>query len=476
MINKNISLCFIGALLLCCFSSCKIPEMALRKENRYVPESFNASADTSNPAGISWRAYFGDPNLVALIDTALQNNQELNITLREIEIGSNEVMVRKGEYRPFVQLMGGVGFEKDGRYTRHGAVDEQLTIKEGKKIPEPLPDMMIGAFASWEIDVWKKLRNAKKAAVLRYLSSIEGKNYLITRLIAEISSSYYELLALDNQLEIIQRNIEIQENALHIIKQQKEYAKATQLAVNRFEAQLLHTQNLQYAIRQQIIETENRLNYLAGRFPQTIKRNASDIIQYGTETVHAGIPSRLLENRPDIRRAEMELEASKLDVSIARASFYPSFRLTAGIGLQAFNAAYLVKPESILYNLAGDLVAPLVNKNAIKAAFATANARQAQAVYEYERTILNAHIEVLNQLSRIENFSKSEETTSKEVEILTQSITISNNLFRSARADYMEVLLTQREALESRIDLVEIRLKRQLAKVNIYQALGGGWN
>jgi outer membrane protein TolC len=181
-------------------------------------------------------------------------------------------------------------------------------------------------------------------------------------------------------------------------------------------------------------------------------------------------------NRPDIRQAELELAAAKIDVQVAKANFYPSFRLTAGVGFRAFNPAYLVKPESILYNLAGDMVAPLINKNAIKASYFNANLKQIQAVYNYERSILNAHIEVVNQLSRIGNFSKSYETKSKEVEILTQSITISNNLFYSARADYMEVLLTQREALESRMQQIEIRMKQMNAKVNIYKALGGGWN
>ena len=137
---------------------------------------------------------------------------------------------------------------------------------------------------------------------------------------------------------------------------------------------------------------------------------------------------------------------------------------------------YLIRPESILYNLAGDLVAPLINMNAIKTTYFNANEKQIQAVYNYERSILNAHIEVVNQLSSMDNFTRSYETKAKEVDILTQSNSISNSLFRSARADYIEVLLTQREALESKIDLIEIKLKQFDAKVNIYKALGGGWN
>jgi multidrug efflux system outer membrane protein len=192
--------------------------------------------------------------------------------------------------------------------------------------------------------------------------------------------------------------------------------------------------------------------------------------------VSAGIPSQMLINRPDIRQAEMQLAAAKVDVKVARANFYPSVRITAGAGFAAFNPVYLVSPESMFYNFAGDLIAPLINRNALKAAYNSANARQSQQVYNYERTILNAYLDVSNQLAKVQNYANSYETKAREVDILTQSIVISNNLFRSARADYLEVLLTQREALDSRMDLIDIKRQQLNAKVNIYRALGGGWN
>jgi multidrug efflux system outer membrane protein len=455
--------------------ACKIPAVTSKQENRSVPASYNNSQDTTNSASIKWRTFFTDPHLIAIIDTALKNNQELNITLQEIEIGKNEIMSKKGEYLPFVNLGAAAAVDRAGKYTWDGLSEEDWKTRP-EKGHHYIGDFMVAATASWELDVWKKLRNAKKAAVVRYLSSIEGKNFMVTNLIAEIAGSYYELMALDNLLSIVQQNIELQSNVLQVIKMQKEAAKVSQLAVNRFEAQLLNTKNLQYELQQRIIETENRVNFLAGRFPQAVSRSSSAFNNIVLDPLYAGIPSQLLANRPDIRQAELDLEAARLDIKVAKANFYPSFRLTAGVGLQAFNPVYLIRPESVLYNLAGDLVAPLINKNAIKATYINANAKQIQAIYNYERSVLNAHIEVVNQLSRMDNFSKSYETKSKEVDILTQSIDISNSLFRSARADYMEVLLTQREALESKIDLVEIKLKQMEAKVNIYKALGGGWN
>jgi len=475
MKNKSFPLIITGLLLLFVWS-CKAPKVVLKSENKALPATYTAvQQDTANVAGLSWRAYFDDPNLIALIDTALLYNQELNIVKQEIEIRKNEVLARAGEYKPFVQMGAGMGADKAARYTRFGALEEELEVKPGTPFPEPLPDFGLGLRASWELDIWKKLRTAKQSAVLRYLSSQEGKNFMVTNLIAEIAESYYELMAMDNLLKIIDQNIEIQSNALKVVKQQKEAAKLTQLAVNRFEAQLLNTQNLQFDVRQRIAEAENRINFLTGRMPKPIARSSERYLDLKADAFPSGLPSQLLLNRPDIRQAELELQASKLDVKVARANFLPSLGIRADLGFQSFNPVYLLNPKSVLFNLAGDIMAPLVNKNAIQANFNNASAQQVQAVYQYEQAILKAYTDVLNQLAKVDNFNKSYALKRQEVEILNQSTQIANTLFNAARADYAEVLLTQREALEARVDVVEIKMRQLDAKVNIYRALGGGW-
>ncbi|MFT3884865.1 MAG: efflux transporter outer membrane subunit [Flavobacteriales bacterium] len=456
-------------------SSC-VPALKMREARKAVPASYATSTDTTDAAAVPWKQLFTDPALRTLIDSALANNQELNVMLQEITIAQSEVRARKGEYLPFIGIGAGAGIEKVGRYTRNGVVEDELHVEEDKKFPEPLPDFLIAARASWELDIWKKLRNAKQAAVLRYLGSVEGRNFMVTRLVAEIANSYYELMALDNQLEILRNNIAIQQDALAIVKQEKQAAKVTELAVRRFEAEVLKNRSMQFDIQQRITETENRINFLVGRYPQHVVRNAQAFATLAPDSLPAGIPAQLLSHRPDIRQAELALTASKLDVKTAKASFYPSVRLTAGIGLNAINTTYLVQtPQSLLYTVAGDLVAPLINRNALKAAYAGATARQVQAAYDYERTVLNAYVDVVNQLSNISNLHNSYELRRQQVDALSSSITISTNLFRSARADYMEVLLTQRDALESKFDLVETRMQQMNAMVNMYQALGGGW-
>ncbi len=461
--------------ILLVFEGCA-PALVQKTANNSVPKSYNNAQDATNTAQVSWMKFLTDTNLVALVDAALQNNQELNITLQEIIIAENEVQARKGEYLPFVNLKVGAGAEKVGEYTRDGAVEKNLDIRPGKEFPEPLPDYLISANVSWEVDIWKKLRNAKKAAALRYLSTIEGKNFMVTKLIAEIAISYYELMALDNLLATVKQYVEIQKNALRIVKLQKQAAKATELAVCKFEAEVLKNQGYQYNIEQKIVETENKINFLVGRFPQPIQRNSQGYNDLVPDTMHTGLPSQLLTNRPDIKQAELELAAARLDVKVARARFYPSLDIIAGVGYEAFDPSFLIRtPESMLYNLAGELSVPLINRRAIKSAYYNANAKQIQAVYNYERTVLNAYIEVVNKLSKVGNLGKTYDRKEKQVQALTQSITIANKLFKSARADYLEVLMTQRDALEAKMELIETKAQQMYAMVNIYQALGGGW-
>ncbi|KAF2509387.1 TolC family protein [Flavobacterium zhairuonense] len=457
---------------------CKAPAPDTATTSAPVPESFSAAAtqDTTNTSTVKWKEFFKDQNLVDLIDVALKNNQELNMTLQEIEIAKNDVRVRKGLLLPQVGVRAGAGVEKVGRYTSQGAGDATTEIKPGVETPDPLGDFTIAAYANWEVDIWKKLRNSKKAALNRYLATVEGKNFVVTNLIGEIADSYYELLALDNQLDIVKQTITLQSNALEIVKIQKQAARATELGVKKFEAEVLTSKSMEFDILQQIKETENKINFLLGRYPQEIKRSNTKFLTLLPASVSAGIPSQLLMNRPDVKQAELELVAAKLDVKVARAEFYPSLDITAAFGVQAFKPSYLFTlPESLLYSLAGDLAAPLINRNAIKAEFSSANARQLQALYNYDKTILNAYLEVSNQLSKIDNLQKSYDLKSQQVDALNKSIDVSNDLFKSARVDYFEVLMTQRDALEANLELIDTKKEQLNAAVHVYRDLGGGW-
>ncbi len=447
------------------------------KEN--IPQNFNQQdqGDANNNSGTTpWRQFFTDPNLVALIETALKNNQELMITLQEIEIAKSGVLAKKGRLTPTVSAGIGAGVKKAGRYTSEGAGDATTEIEPGKEMPDPLGNFEGGLMANWEVDIWKKLRTEKESAVAHYLSTVEGKNFVLSNLIEEVADNYYELLALDNQLDIIQQYTKLQQRALEISKIQKEAAAATELAVKKFEAELAKSKASEFTIRQEITEKENEINALCGRFPQPIVRSKGDFMSMIPQTVYTGIPSQLLANRPDIKQAELELKSSKLDVEAARKEFYPSLEISATLGLEAFKPSYLVKlPESMAASLVGELAGPLINKSAIKANFQTADARQIQALYEYDKTILNAYLDVANLMSKVKNIDQYYKLKSEETQALEKSIDIANQLFKNSRADYLEVLLNQRDALDAKMELVEAKQKQLSTVVDIYKSLGGGW-
>ena len=442
-----------------------------REPSRAVPASFGgASPQATSAAQLKWSEIFGSPELQALITTALSNNQELNLQLQEIIIAGNEAYARTGEYRPRVEVGATIGVEKVGDQTSQGIGDDQAGLAKN------LGDFSFGLRASWELDVWHRMRNGAKAANLRYLASIEARRFLVTQVIAEIARSYFELIAIDSRLEILTRNIEIQTNALEVVRLQWQAAKVTELAVQRFEAEVLKNQAHRFNLEQERTQTENRINFLVGRYPQPVRRRADEFRQASPRAIGVGLPSELLTNRPDVRAAELALQAAKLDVSAAKAAFYPSFTIDAELGYQSFNLAHLLAtPAALAYRLAGGLVAPVLNRRAIIAQYRTANAMQLQAVIRYEQSVLRAFTDVANQLAIIENLQRSYELQQQQVDKLTSSVETSNLLFQSARADYMEVLLTRRDSLEAEMELVETKQQQFQTMVNLYQALGGGW-
>jgi outer membrane protein TolC len=297
----------------------------------------------------------------------------------------------------------------------------------------------------------------------------------LTRLVAEIAERYYELLALDNRMDTLNQTIAIQEQSLAVAVAKKEAGTGTELGVQRFQAEVRKNQSERLIILQEIVQVENRINFLVGRYPQRVERTSANYIDLNLPVLNVGVPSQLLLNRPDIRQAERELAAAGLDVRVARARFFPSLGLNAGVGLRAFNTRYFfMTPESLIYNAAGELIAPLINKSAIRADYLSANAKQLQSIYNYQRTILNAYTEVANRLAMGANYSQSIEIKKQQLQSLQASVESATLLFQTARVEYIEVLLAQRELMEARMVLIETKQQQLAAIVNLYQALGGG--
>jgi len=449
----------------------KPPKGLARPPSRAVPDTFaGQGADTQNSGLIAWRDFFQDTHLVALVDAALKQNQELNLAIQETVVANAEAMARRGEYLPKVGFGVGPGVERVGKFTSQGQSDER------SEIGPTLQRHEFGLYASWEIDVWGRLRNLANAASRRYLASIEGRNFMVTRLVADISSKYYELLALDRQLQVVTDNIALQERSLDLARAQFQAGRATSAAPARFEATLRAMQASRFTIQQRIVETENELNFLAGRFPQPVERAHTEFLNLQPAAMAVGVPAELLANRPDVRQAELELAAAGLDVKAARAAFYPSLGIESVVGFQSYDVTKLVNtPDSMLFGLFGRAFAPLLNRKGIQADYYSANSREMQAVLRYERAVLVAFVEVSNRVSLTRNLKSSYGLKQQQVDRLAQSADMSTELFNLNRAEYLEVLTARRELLEAQQELVEIKQRQMAATVTLYQALGGGW-
>jgi len=310
---------------------------------------------------------------------------------------------------------------------------------------------------------------------MRYLSSVEGQRFMVTHLIAEVAETYYALRALDSRLAILNNTIGLQQDALALVRLQKEAAATTQLAVTKFEAEVLKNQSERVALQQERVQEENRLHFLLGRYPTELSRPSEDFAELQPPSLDVGLPTDLLRQRPDVRAAERAVQAAALDVAAARARFYPSLDLSAAFGAEAFQLGRLdANPASRAYGVGVDFLAPLLNRASLKAAYGNATAEQEQALLRYQQTSLGAYLEVLNAFSALRNLSESAALKAQQVSALGNSVDAASRLFSSARADYMEVLMTQRDALESRLDLVDLREQQFRAAIRAYAALGGG--
>lgn len=428
----------------------------------------------------SWKNLYFDSALSTLIEKALIKNFDYRLALQRTELFRAGVVFNKGNNLPDLGVNASLGVRRFGEYTMDGVgnYDTRFSpnLNDKQRVPNPLPDYYLGLQSSWEADLWGKLKNRRKAAYGRFMASQAGKNLVLTSTISEVASAYFHLLALDNELMIYQENNRLQEKALEAVQIQKQTGQANQLAVEIMEAQVLGSREKELEVRQQIIQAENRLHFLLGQYPQGLSRNPNSFDQAIPPILKAGIPSEMLQNRPDIQQAEWELKAAGADVAAAKKAFYPSLNLGAALGLQSFNAALLLDlPASVAYNGVSGLMAPLLNRRQLKAQLLQAETEQKMAYIQYEQVLVRSFTEAYNAITLLENIKKMIEIKNQEVRLLRTAVATSGELFRTGRASYLEVNTAQKNALQSQLELVNLKKMQFQAMVELYRALGGGW-
>jgi HAE1 family hydrophobic/amphiphilic exporter-1 len=462
-------------------SSCSAKKELPEYKHRDVPAAFQRSLDTNTIANQTWKTFFKDEQLAKLIDTALANNPDIKQTLHRIEIAAANLRIRKRAAMPNLDLSVEAGLRKYGFYTMDGIGNYDTNfsdnLKEDERLPDPLPDYFIGLRTSWELDLWGKLKNRKEAALNNFLASYEGQKLVQTELVSNVASAYFELLTLDEELEILNRNITLQQRSLQIIEVQKSAGAATELGVQQFKAVLSNSKARQQEVLQQISILENHLNFLTGTFNTSISRTQNSLeATILNDSLASGTPLQMLALRPDIRQAGLELIASNKEAKAAKLSFLPAVVLAPHVGLQSFDLGKLFNtPSSVAYGLLGGIAAPIFSQQRLRAAYAGYAASYGIAFQEYEKVVLNAYNEVQNTL-KSEAFIKQKRThITEEVQALNASVKAANDLFLAGRVTYLDILNTQRSVLDAEIKEAQAKKEQVLNHISLYKALGGGW-
>lgn len=245
--KQGIARAITCGMLLLVLPSCGIPNLRPAKPGYLLPANYTArykeATSLENSALVPIEDFFNDPLLTRLICQGLANNQQLRILYEDVQVARNEVLGRSGAYLPFVGLHGAAGLERFGQFTPLGAAEDQLQYLPGRHFPQPEGIFLATADISWQVDIWRMLRNSRDAAVQRFLGSKEGRNYAVTRLVADIADNYYMLMSLDRRMENLDNIIALQERSLEIAKAKKKFAKGTELAVQRFQAEVSRNQS-----------------------------------------------------------------------------------------------------------------------------------------------------------------------------------------------------------------------------------------
>lgn len=412
------------------------------------------SADTTSIASLSWRELFTDSKLQALIETGLQNNTDLNIARLKVTEAEATLMTSRLAYLP------SISFEPSGTLR---SVDGNAMTKSYD----------IAASASWEVDIFGKLTNAKRGAKAALEQSEAYRQAVQTQLIATIANSYYSLLMLDAQLDISERTAANWGENVRAMKALKAAGDATELAVAQSEASKLSVDASIASLRQQIDQMENTLTALLGIAPQKIDRTTIGEQRFPTELA-AGVPLQLLQRRPDVRQSEAALAQAFYATNAARAAFYPSITLSGSAGWTNAAGAAITNPGQWLFTAVGSLVQPLFNRGKNIANLRIAKAQQEEALLSFRQSLLDAGTDVNNALIQWQTARQRQQIDQQQILSLESTVRSSELLMQYSPQNYLEVLAARQTLLQAELTAVSDRFDEIQGVINLYHALGGG--
>jgi len=461
IINKTLVVVVMATTLQSCFVAKDYTRPELQ-ETEHLYRTDNLPQDSLSMADVSWKDMFSDTYLKQYIEEGLQNNLDIRVAIQQIAAAEAYMKQGKAGYFPTLNANAQVTHQELSENSQFGGLFSSLDQYE------------LSANLSWEADIWGKIRSNKRAGEASYLQTVAAHQAVKTQLVSAIASTYYQLLALDAQLEITNQTIATRDSSVYTIKALKDAGQVTQVAVDQNIAQYNSAKALKVDLEAAIFKTENAFNLLLGRPAETVNRSALSQQQLNAD-IKLGVPATLLSNRPDVIAAEYSLINAFELTNVARSNFYPSLTLTASGGFQSLELDELFNANSLFATLVGGLTQPIFNKRQIKTQHEVALAQQEQALLNFKKTLLTAGNEVSNALYDYDAETEKFEYRQNEVEALRQAEANSEELLKNGYANYLDLLTARESALNAELNVIDNKLQQLLSVITLYEALGGGW-
>ena len=451
-------------------TGCKVQNIETPKDA--VPQTYRniSSQDSTSIADLEWKQFFTETALVQLIDSAVSKNNDLQIAQKNIESAQWQLKQSKWNNVPQLDFQINAASNRLSDNSLNGLSTSSFLGKSH------IEDYNAAFGLSWEADIWGKMRNRKRQALAVYLQSEEAKKAVQTLVVANVSKGYFNLLMMDAQLAVAKKNLVLNDSTIFVINLQFQAGQVTSLAKQQAEAQQLVAAKLIPELEQQIAIQENALSVITGTFPNSKKRGKmlNDIAI--VENLAAGIPSSLVSRRPDVKSAELELQAANAKVGIAKAYMYPALNITAAGGTNAFEISnWFNIPASLFGTVAGSLTQPILQNKKLRTQYEVAKIEREKAVIQFRQRVLVAVGEVSDALVSIEKLKTQYEISSQRVKVLQTAVKNADMLFKNGMAGYLEVITAQGNLLQSEIELAYLKKSRLEANIELYRALGGGW-
>lgn len=469
----NIYLLFAFYFLL---TGCKVskdtdtPQPELPASFRGLETGAVVDADTATIADIQWKQFFPDENLQELIGKAISGNYDMQAAIKNIEAA--QLLLKQSKWNNVPQL--------------NALVTATTTIPSENSLnglsarnflgTTHVEDYNAGLALSWEADIWGKMKNRKREALADYLMTEEARKTIQTELVAGVAQGYYNLLMLDAQLAIAKKNLSLTDNTLRMIRLQFDAGHVSSLAVEQTNAQRLRAAQIVPMLEKEIAIQENALSVLTGTLPGQIVRTEDLNLEPLHNNLATGVPTSLLSRRPDVKSAEYRLKAANARVGIAKAYMYPTLNITAGGGLNSFQATnWFNVPASLFGIVAGSVAQPLLQGKRLKTQYELAKVEREKAVISFRQSVLVAVGEVSDALVSVQKLKEEQEMAAARVQSLQNATGNADKLFKSGMASYLEVITAQANVLQSELELAALKRDQLVAVAYLYKALGGGW-